>query len=124
MESRAVKRASDPPTSSTGTDRCSTRSWSSRRDGRQVARTAGALAATMVLAPGTSEGGPDNLHAASDQWVYVVSGEGAAIVQGETHVLRPGVLLLVERGETHEIRNTGLQPLHTLSVYVPPLSPS
>jgi mannose-6-phosphate isomerase-like protein (cupin superfamily) len=32
------------------------------------------------------------------------------------------VLLLVERGETHEIRNTGSVPLQTLSVYVPPLT--
>jgi mannose-6-phosphate isomerase-like protein (cupin superfamily) len=89
---------------------------------REIARTGHAAGATMVLAPGMSEGGPDNLHPANDQWLYVVAGEGAAIVQGEKHVLRPGVLLLVERGETHEIRNTGSVPLQTLSVYVPPLS--
>jgi mannose-6-phosphate isomerase-like protein (cupin superfamily) len=89
---------------------------------RQVARSENAAAATMVLAPDTAEGGPDNLHPASDQWIYVVAGEGAALVQDELHVLRPGVLLLVERGETHEIRNTGSVPLRTLSVYVPPLT--
>ena len=89
---------------------------------REIARTQGAAAATMVLAPGTSEGGPRNQHPANDQWIYIVSGEGAAIVQGEPHVLRPGVLLLVERGETHEIRNTGTQPLRTLSVYIPGLT--
>lgn len=89
---------------------------------RQVTRNAHALGATMMLEPGTSEGGPDNLHPANDQWIYVVSGEGEAIVQQVTHVLQPGVLLLVERGETHEIRNTGSAPLQTLSVYVPPLT--
>jgi mannose-6-phosphate isomerase-like protein (cupin superfamily) len=89
---------------------------------RQVVRTEGALGATMVLAPGTSEGGPDNLHPASDQWIYVAAGEGDAVVMGRAHPLRPGVLLVVERGETHEIRNTGSAPLHTLSVYVPPLT--
>lgn len=86
----------------------------------EIVHNAHALGATMVLAPGTSEGGPDNLHPASDQWIFVVAGEGAAIVQEREHALRPGVLLLVERGETHEIRNTGTTPLHTLSVYVPP----
>lgn len=89
---------------------------------REVVRNAHAAGATMVLAPGTSEGGPDNLHSASDQWIYVAAGEGAATVAGQAHVLRPGTLLLVERGETHEIRNTGAAPLHTLSIYVPPLT--
>jgi mannose-6-phosphate isomerase-like protein (cupin superfamily) len=34
--------------------------------------------------------------------------------------LRAGTLLLIERGERHEIRNTGRAPLRTLNVYVPP----
>ena len=79
-----------------------------------------AQAATMVIAPGGAEGGPDNRHRGADQWLYVVSGQGAAIVEGETHVLRPGVLLLIERGEAHEIRNTGPEPLQTLNFYAPP----
>jgi hypothetical protein len=29
-------------------------------------------------------------------------------------------LLLIERGDTHEIRNTGTTPLKTLNFYVPP----
>jgi mannose-6-phosphate isomerase-like protein (cupin superfamily) len=88
----------------------------------EIVHNTHALGAAMVLAPGTSEGGPDNLHPASDQWTFVVAGEGEAIVQGKVLALRPGVLLLVERGETHEIRNTGAAPLHTFSVYVPPLT--
>ena len=79
-----------------------------------------AQAAIMVIAPGDREGGPDNRHQGSDQWLYVVAGEGAAVVEGETHVLRPGVILLIERGEAHEIRNTGAQPLQTLNFYTPP----
>lgn len=79
-----------------------------------------AQAATMVIAPGDGEGGPDNRHRGADQWLYVVAGEGAATVEGETHLLRPGVLLLIERGEAHEIRNTGPKPLQTLNFYAPP----
>ena len=77
-------------------------------------------AAVMVLEPGASEGGPDNRHRGSDQWLYVISGEGSATVAGETFMLRPGVLLLIERGEAHEIRSAGQQPLQTLNLYVPP----
>jgi mannose-6-phosphate isomerase-like protein (cupin superfamily) len=76
-------------------------------------------AAEMVLAAGASEGGPDNRHRGSDQWLYVVSGNGAAIVKGRRYLLQAGTLLLIERGETHEIRNTGKSQLRTVSVYVP-----
>lgn len=79
-----------------------------------------AQVATMTLAPGAATGGPDNRHRGADQWLYVVSGEGAATVDGEMHVLRPGGVLLIERGEAHEIRNTGAAPLQTLNFYDPP----
>ena len=77
-------------------------------------------AAEMVLPPGDSEGGPDNRHRGADQWLYVVSGTGAATVNGRRSRLRAGSLLLIERGDTHEIRNTGRTPLRTLNLYVPP----
>lgn len=77
-------------------------------------------AAEMVLAPGDSEGGPDNAHRASDQWLFVVSGTGVAIVEGARRRLRAGSLMVIERGERHEIRNTGRDPLRTVNFYSPP----
>lgn len=76
--------------------------------------------AEMTLPPGESEGGDDNRHRGADQWLYVVAGSGSATVAGERVPLRPGTLLLIERGEPHEIRNTGRTPLKTISVYLPP----
>ncbi len=76
-------------------------------------------AAQMTLAPGETEGGPDNRHRGADQWLYVVGGTGVAVVGGERVDLRDGTLLLIGRGETHEVRNTGEEPLRTLNVYVP-----
>jgi mannose-6-phosphate isomerase-like protein (cupin superfamily) len=77
-------------------------------------------AAQMTLAPGENEGGPDNRHRGADQWLFVVSGRGVAIVEGERVELREGTLVLISRGETHEIRNTGEESLRTLNFYVPP----
>ena len=77
-------------------------------------------AAQMTLGPGEEEGGPDNRHRGADQWLYVVSGTGVAIVEGERVALRTGTLVHIERGEAHTIRNTGRRPLKTLNVYVPP----
>lgn len=77
-------------------------------------------AAEMVIAPGESEGGPDNRHRGADQWLYVVSGMGLAVVDGTHQPLRAGSLLVIERGERHEIRNTGRGLLKTVNLYYPP----
>ena len=85
-----------------------------------VAGNARAQAATMVIAPGDREGGADNRHRGADQWLYVVEGTGGATVRGKRHALRPGTLLLIAAGDTHEIRASGNGPLRTLNLYVPP----
>lgn len=77
-------------------------------------------AAQMTLAAGESEGGPDNRHKGADQWLFVVAGSGEAIVNKKRVELRQGTLVLIQRGDTHEIRNKGDGPLRTLSIYVPP----
>lgn len=90
-------------------------------EGFRVAFDVGeAQAAEMVIAPGGREGGPGNHHRGAEQWLFVVSGGGVAIVDG-THVpLSPGKLLVIERGENHEIRNTSDELLKTLNFYQPP----
>ncbi len=77
-------------------------------------------AAEMTIEPGRTEGGPNNRHRGADQWLYVVSGTGQAVVNGSRVELRESVLVLIQRGDTHEIRNTGSAPLKTLNIYVPP----
>jgi mannose-6-phosphate isomerase-like protein (cupin superfamily) len=77
-------------------------------------------AASMTLGPGDCEGGPDNRHSGADQWLFVHSGSAVAIVNGRRVRLRAGSVVLIERGDRHEIRNTGRTPLRTLNVYVPP----
>ncbi|HSX61354.1 MAG TPA: cupin domain-containing protein [Tahibacter sp.] len=77
-------------------------------------------AAEMVIPPGGSEGGPDNRHRGADQWLFVVAGTGLAIVDGKRQRLKAGSLVAIERGERHEIRNTGRGLLKTLNFYSPP----
>ena len=77
-------------------------------------------AAEMVITPGDAEGDANNRHSGADQWLYVVSGTGRAIVDSRPVALRRGSLLLIERGQRHEVRNTGRSLLKTLNFYVPP----
>jgi mannose-6-phosphate isomerase-like protein (cupin superfamily) len=76
--------------------------------------------AEMVIPPGDAEGGAGNRHRGADQWLYVVAGSGEARVNGKRFRLRAGSLLLIERNDEHEIRNSGRTLLRTLNVYVPP----
>ena len=77
-------------------------------------------AAEMVLEPGRAEGDSENRHHGADQWLFVLSGTGAAIINRRRYALRTGTLLLIERDDKYEIRNTGRADLRTLNVYVPP----
>ena len=85
-----------------------------------IADTKRSQAASMVIAPGEKVGGPDNFHRGSDQWLYVCSGCGRATVNGREVELTQGTLLLIESGDSHEIRNPGSEPLVTINVYAPP----
>jgi mannose-6-phosphate isomerase-like protein (cupin superfamily) len=87
---------------------------------RVVLGNARSQAAEMVLPPGDAEGNAHNRHRGADQWLYVESGSGVARVNRRRYKLSAGMLLLIEHGDEHEIRNTGRGLLKTLNFYVPP----
>ncbi len=82
--------------------------------------TAKSQSAVMVLKPGEKTGGANNKHENSDQWMYIVSGEGIAKINNEEIELISGMLILIEAGETHEIQNNSVKNLETLNFYSPP----
>ena len=79
-----------------------------------------AQAAEMVIAAAGSEGDPQNRHRDADQWLYVVSGTGSALVNGRRYTLKQGTLMLIEHGDRHQISNSGRTLLRTLNFYMPP----
>jgi mannose-6-phosphate isomerase-like protein (cupin superfamily) len=76
-------------------------------------------AAVMVIPPKESEGEANNKHD-GDQWLFVIKGRGRAEVERKTVTLSAGSLLMIEKGERHQIRNEGSAPLVTLNFYAPP----
>jgi mannose-6-phosphate isomerase-like protein (cupin superfamily) len=85
-----------------------------------LAETRSVQAATMVLQPGASSGEFGEEHPRSEQWLFVISGAGRARVGKSRVALKPNSLLLIEKGEPHQITNTGSQPLVTINFYAPP----
>jgi len=80
----------------------------------------------MTLRPGgTSDDEPSNEHRRSEQWVFVLAGTGEAKIgkrhdQLKTVKLAEHSLLLIEKGELHQIQNTGRKQLRTINFYAPP----
>jgi mannose-6-phosphate isomerase-like protein (cupin superfamily) len=98
-------------------------------------------AAMMTLKPGqASSDRPENEHPRAEQWLYVISGAGRAKFQaGAAHparekssgtaksstrsrsiAIKTGSLLLIEKGESHQIVNTGAQTMTTINFYAQP----
>jgi mannose-6-phosphate isomerase-like protein (cupin superfamily) len=83
-------------------------------------------AAMMTLRPGgTSDDEPSNEHPQSEQWLFVISGSGEAKIGKRRGQLRriklqANALLVIEKGELHQIRNTGTRSLRTINFYAPP----
>jgi mannose-6-phosphate isomerase-like protein (cupin superfamily) len=83
--------------------------------------TRDAEAAMMTLRPGQSTSDePENEHPRCEQWLFVLSGAGRAVVGKRRVTIKPNALLLIEKGEPHQITNTGRTPLVTLNFYAPP----
>ena len=85
-----------------------------------LAATRSAQAAMMVLQPGQTTGEPQSEHPRCEQWLFVIAGTGKALVNKRRVSLRPQTLLLIEKGEVHQVKNTGRSPLVTINFYAPP----
>ncbi|MCC2255275.1 cupin domain-containing protein [Ruminococcus sp. CLA-AA-H200] len=60
---------------------------------------------------------PDGMEA-----MYLMSGKGIAIVNGEEHEFRPDTMIVAPPGITHKIINTGDEVLRVLCVFSPPVT--
>ena len=86
-----------------------------------LASTGTAEAAMMTLRPGQSTSDkPENEHPRCEQWLFVISGTGRAVVGKSRVTLKPNSLLLIEKSEAHRITNTGRTKMVSLNFYVPP----
>ena len=84
-------------------------------------RSRNVQAAAMVLRPGQSSSErKENEHPRAEQWLFVIRGRGRAKVGSRSVDIQAGSLLLIEKGERHQITCTGQTPLRTINFYCPP----
>ena len=70
----------------------------------------------LVLPPGASTG--PHLHREVAEFYYVMNGDGAATVSGETAPVHAGDAIPIQLNDVHSCENTGAQPLEFLIVGV------
>lgn len=72
----------------------------------------------MCIPPGGEIG--EETHAHVEQTLYFQSGNGEAVLDGETFPIVAGDVVVVTPGTRHNFKNTGTEPLKVATVYAPP----
>ena len=76
----------------------------------------------MALLPGEDIG--TEVHGAVDQLLYVVQGGGTAVFVEVKETFGKGAMFCVPAGTTHNVVNTGDEPLKLFTIYSPPQHPA
>lgn len=80
---------------------------------------------SQIVAMSISVGGDigEETHPNTDQILFIVDGEGEAIVQGITRRIEEHDVIFVPAGTLHNFRNTCDEDLKLFTVYSPPAHP-
>lgn len=92
---------------------------------RSLLDRSNAPVANQSLAEATIEAGSAterHYHRASEEFYYVLEGEGEMEVDGERRIVRPGDAVLIPPGAWHQLRATGDGPVRILCCCAPPYS--
>lgn len=61
----------------------------------------------------------EETHQTSDQILFIITGDGEAVLNGETTQISKHSVIFVPSGTQHNIKNTGNEPIKLYTVYAP-----
>lgn len=76
----------------------------------------------MSIPPGTDIG--EETHPDNDQVLYLLTGSGKVVLNGQEEAYEAGDLVLVKAGTLHNFINTGTTDLKIVTTYSPPHHPA
>ena len=76
----------------------------------------------MSIPPGGEIG--EEVHSGTDQVLYLIEGQGRAILNGEEKIYKGGDIVLVNDGTRHNFTNDGSSDLKIITMYSPPHHPA
>lgn len=62
-------------------------------------------------------------HSNEEEIIFILSGNGGIITDGEEIPLKPGTAVFIPAGQPHQIRADVEQPLRLVTVFSPPVTP-
>jgi quercetin dioxygenase-like cupin family protein len=62
-------------------------------------------------------------HAAEEEIIYILAGQGAILAGEQQAPLQPGVAVYIPPGLAHQIRADGDEPLRLVTLFSPPVTP-
>lgn len=63
---------------------------------------------------------PAHAHPDREEVIYIGSGSGSVLIDGEVYELRTGTAVLFKAGSIHMVRNTGLEDMKVICFFTPP----
>lgn len=72
--------------------------------------------------PGKSLAG-EHTHLAEEEILYILSGRGTVLSEGEETPVEPGSAVFIPTGVPHQIRVESEEPLRLVTVFSPPTTP-
>ena len=76
-------------------------------------------ACVIRVAPGDKVR-PAHSHPNGDEVIYIISGSGRVLVNGEVAPVRPGSTVLFPRGQVHMLHNTSGEEMKVVCFFAPP----
>ncbi|MDR8394094.1 cupin domain-containing protein [Aliifodinibius sp. S!AR15-10] len=65
---------------------------------------------------------PAHSHPKSEELIYIITGTGKVMIEGEVGEVRPGSAILFEQGKIHMLRNTGDEEMKVICFFAPATS--
>jgi mannose-6-phosphate isomerase-like protein (cupin superfamily) len=65
---------------------------------------------------------PAHSHPHSEELIYILSGRGRVMIEGEVGEVRAGTAVLFEEGKVHMLRNTGSEEMKVACFFAPATS--
>ena len=73
----------------------------------------------VIIKPGNTVK-PAHAHPDLEEVIYISSGEGSVLIDGEVYELRTGTAVLFKAGSVHMVRNTGQVDMKVICFFAPP----
>ena len=80
------------------------------------------LSACVIRVLPGEEVRPAHSHPKSEEIIYIMSGSGKVMIEGEVSAVQAGSLVLFEQGKVHMLKNTGSTEMKVICVFAPATS--